>query len=477
LRRDPVFEGGIPPCPDFGAYLVVPGGMTVRESHKQVPLYSMEIALVIAGALIGLLAGWLMAKSRLDMSGQQAIARLLTEEEKNRSLQENLKDLKKEIETERAKVLDLTNSLASTEADYRNLEEKLEERKQEISSMQDQLTVQFKNLANEILEEKSRRFTDQNQSNLTDLLKPLGEKIVSFQKSVEDTHKDNISRNSALKEQLEMLQKLNVQMTREAENLTRALKGDTQAQGAWGEFILESILEKSGLERDREYSIQETFVTDDGRRRPDVIVRLPEGRHVVIDSKLSLNSYNKFVNAENEEEKTSALKAHMFSIRQHMKSLAEKNYQDISENGLDFIIMFIPIEPAYIIAIQKEPTLYEEALEKRIVFVSPTLLIPSLQLIKNVWKQEYQNRHVLDIANKAGDLYDKFVSFSDDLLKLGHAMNTSKKLYDESMKKLSSGGGNMVTRIEELKKLGARATKSIDQKLLGRSEDQADLFS
>jgi DNA recombination protein RmuC len=437
----------------------------------------MEIALVIAGALIGLLAGWLMAKSRLDMSGQQAMARLLTEEEKNRQLQINLNELKREIESERAKVLDLTNSLASTEADYRNLEEKLEERKNEIDAIQDKFTSQFRNLANEIFEEKSRKFTEQNKSNIFDLLKPLGEKIVEFQNRVEDTHKDSIARNSALKEQLEILQKLNMQMTREAENLTRALKGDSQAQGAWGEFILESILEKSGLERDREYTIQETFMTDDGRRRPDVIIRLPEGRHVVIDSKLSLNSYNKFVNAGSDDEKAVMLKAHMAAIRQHVRSLSEKNYQDITENGLDFIIMFIPIEPAYILAIQTEPTLYEEALEKRIVFVSPTLLIPSLQLIKNVWKQEYQNRHVLDIANKAGDLYDKFVSFSDDLVKLGHSMNNSKKLYEESMKKLSSGGGNIVTRIEELKKLGARASKSIDKNLLGRSEDQADLFS
>ena len=437
----------------------------------------MEIVLGIAGVLIGLLVGWLIARNRTEFLAQQTMTRLLGEQERNKALQENLKDLKKDIELERSKVLDLTNSLAATEADYRNLEEKLEERKQEITSMQEKLTTQFKNLANEILEEKTRRFTDQNQSNLSDLLKPFGEKIVEFQRSVEDTHKDTIARNSALKEQLENLQRLNVQMTREAENLTRALKGDTQAQGAWGEFILESILEKSGLERDREYTIQETFITDDGRRRPDVIIRLPEGRHVVIDSKLSLNSYNKFVNAGNEEEKSAALKAHMYSIRQHMKSLGEKNYQNISENGLDFIIMFIPIEPAYIMAIQNEPGLYEEALEKRIVFVSPTLLIPSLQLIKSVWKQEYQNRHVLDIASKAGDLYDKFASFSDDLLKLGYSMNNTKKLYDESMKKLSSGGGNIVTRIEELKKLGARATKSIDKKLLGRSEDQADLFS
>ncbi|MFZ6000303.1 MAG: DNA recombination protein RmuC, partial [Bacteroidota bacterium] len=385
--------------------------------------------------------------------------------------------LRKELETERVKVLELTNSLASTEADYRNLEEKLDERKREMNELQERFTVQFKNLANDIFEEKSRKFTDQNKSNLFDLLKPLGEKIVEFEKRVEETHKDTIGRNAALREQLENLQHLNLQMTREAENLTRALKGDSQAQGAWGEFILESILEKSGLEKDREYSVQESFTTAEGRLRPDVIIRLPENKFVVIDSKVSLNAYNNFVNAQSEEDRVVALKAHLASIRQHMKGLSEKNYQTISEKGLDFVIMFIPIEPAYILAIQTEKELYEEALEKRIVFVSPTLLIPSLQLIKNVWKQEYQNRHVLEIANKAGDLYDKFVGFSEDLIKLGYLMKSSQKFYEESMKKLSMGSGNLVRRVEELKKLGARASKKIDAKLLGRSEDQADLFN
>ncbi|MFM7857924.1 MAG: DNA recombination protein RmuC, partial [Flammeovirgaceae bacterium] len=186
--------------------------------------------------------------------------------------------------------------------------------------------------------------------------------------------------------------------------------------------------------------------------------------------------YNNFVNAQTEEEKATALKAHLLSIRQHMRGLADKNYQNISEQGLDFIIMFIPIEPAYILAIQSERNLYEEALQKRIVFVSPTLLIPSLQLIKNVWKQEYQNRHVLDIANRAGALYDKFVGFTEDLINLGRQMDLSKKSYDESMKKLTSGSGNLTRSIEELKKLGAKANKSIDSKLLKRAEDQADLF-
>lgn len=437
----------------------------------------MEILFILIGLLVGGLVGWLISKSSLAGGLQDAKTRLLVEQEKNKSLLDQVEAQKKILESEREKILDLTNSLAAAEADYRNLEEKLEERKEEAQELQKKFTDQFKNLANEIFEEKSKKFTDQNKSNIFDLLKPLGEKIVEFEKRVEETHKDTISRNSALREQLENLQRLNVQMTKEAENLTRALKGDSQTQGAWGEFILESILEKSGLERDREYSIQESFTTAEGRLRPDVIIRLPENRHVVIDSKVSLTAYNSFINAQTEEEKVIALKAHLISIRQHMKGLSEKNYQNISDQSLDFVIMFIPIEPAYILAIQSEKNLYEEALQRRIVFVSPTLLIPSLQLIKNVWKQEYQNRHVLDIANKAGDLYDKFVGFTEDLITLGRHMDSSKKMYEESMKKLSVGSGNLVRRTEELKKLGAKASKSIDGKLLSRSDDQADLFS
>src|SRR5690606_18013073 len=213
------------------------------------------------------------------------------------------------------------NGLASTEADYRNLQEKLTHQKSELESLNEKLTLQFKNLANDIFEEKSRKFTDQNKSNLFDLLKPLGEKIIDFEKRVEETHKDNISRNSALREQLENLQRLNIKMTREAENLTRALRGDTKTQGAWGEFILESILEKSGLEKDREYFVQESFTTIEGRLRPDVIIRLPESKHVIIDSKVSLTAYNNFVNAETEEDKVMYLKHHLTSMRQHMKLL------------------------------------------------------------------------------------------------------------------------------------------------------------
>lgn len=437
----------------------------------------MEILYILIGVALGGVATGLILKFKFSAEALQAASGVLVEQERNKELSRQLDDTKRELERERQRALEANNNLAAAQADYRNLQLKLQEQKKEVESINEKITLQFKNLANEIFEEKSKKFTDQNKNNLFDLLKPLGEKILAFEKKVEDTHKDNISRNSALREQLETLQKLNVQMTREAENLTRALRGDTKTQGAWGEFILESILEKSGLEKDREYFVQESFTTVEGRLRPDVIVRLPEKKHVIIDSKVSLTAYNNFVNAETDDERTLYLKAHLASLRQHMKLLGDKNYQkNITDSSLDFVIMFIPIEPAYILAIQSEKLLYEEALEKRIVFVSPTLLIPSLQLIKNTWKQEYQTRHVMDIATKAGDLYDKFVGFSEDMITLGRHLDSSKKFYEESMKKLSVGSGNLVRRVEDLKKLGAKASKSIDANLLKRSEDQADLF-
>jgi DNA recombination protein RmuC len=392
----------------------------------------MEIFYLVITTTLGGVIGWLVARASFFNENRHTSSSIYAEQEKNKSLQIQLQEVKALLENERKTVLDLTNNLAAAEADNRNLEEKIEERKDEMVALQEKFSLQFKNLANEIFEEKSKRFTDQNKSNIGDLLKPLGEKIVEFERRVESSQKDNIANNSALRQQLENLQRLNLQMTREAENLTRALKGDSKTQGAWGEFILESILEKSGLERDREYTIQESFTTSEGRLRPDVIIRLPDNKQVIIDSKVSLTAYNNFVNSESEEEKKIALKAHLLSIRQHMRALGDKSYQNISETGLDFIIMFIPIEPAYILAIQSERALYEEALERRIVFVSPTLLIPSLQLIKNVWKQENQSRNVVEIANRAGELYDKFVGFSEDLMKLGNQLNTSKATYEET---------------------------------------------
>lgn len=436
----------------------------------------MEILLISFGILLGVGLGWLLFRSKFTTDIQNISSLLIIEQEKNRNLESQLHEMKRDLDTERQRALEAQNNLATTEADYRNIQEKLSDQRKELEMLNEKFSLQFKNLANEIFEEKSKKFTDQNKANMFDLLKPLGEKINEFEKKVEDTHKDTITRNSALREQLENLQRLNVQMTKEAENLTRALKGDTKTQGAWGEFILESILEKSGLERDREYTIQQSFTTEEGRFRPDIIIRLPEKRQVIIDSKVSLTAYNNFVNAATEEEKVSALKAHLISIRQHLRLLSEKNYQKISDKNLDFIIMFIPIEPAYILAIQSEKKLYEEALEKRIVFVSPTLLIPSLQLIKNVWKQEYQNRNSQEIAKHATSLYEKFVGFTNDLIDIGNQMKKTQTSYESAMSKLATGNGNLVKSVERFKVLGLKPTKSVDQRLLDRSGEQADLF-
>lgn len=436
----------------------------------------MEFAWLIMGMGIGAGIAWLAVRVKLASQQQNISSNFLVEQEKNKTLQNLINETKRDLEKERAAVLEANNSLAATEADYRNLQEKLSEQKRELENIQEKFTLQFKNLANDILEEKTKKFTEQNKSSLFDLLKPLGEKIVEFEKRVEETHKDSISRNSALKEQLESLQRLNIQMAREAENLTRTLKGDTRAQGAWGEFILENILQKSGLERDREYSIQETFTTEEGRRRPDVIIKLPEGRHVIIDSKVSLTAYDNFVNANSDDERITALKSHIVSIRQHIRGLSDKNYQRISEQNLDFIIMFIPIEPAYILAIQSERNLYEDALERRIVFVSPSLLIPSLQLIKNVWKQEYQNRNSMEIARHATSLYEKFVGFTNDLIDIGNQLKKTQTSYENAMNKLATGNGNLVKSVERFKSLGIKPGKNVDPRLVDRSSDQAELF-
>lgn len=438
----------------------------------------MEFAYVIIGIATGALAAWLIVRARLAGGSQRVATALEVEREKNNALSHQLAENKRVVEEERSKVLDLNHTLATLEADYRNLEEKFRDQAKEAQNLQEKFSRDFENLANRIFEEKSRKFTEQNKSNLVDMLKPLGDRIIEFEKKIDQTHKDSIDKNAGLFNELKNLKELNLQMSEEARNLTRALRGDTKTQGAWGEFILESILEKTGLEKGREYLVQESFTTESGRRQqPDVILNLPDSRHIIIDSKVSLTAYDGYVNAETDEQRATSLKAHLQSIRQHMRILADKNYQkNYSDNGLDFVIMFIPLEPAYLLAIQTERSLYEEAFDKRIVFVSPTLLLPSLQLIKTVWRQEYQNRHVLEIAKRAGDLYDKFVGFTDDLLTLGRHLDSSKKFYEESMKKLSVGNGNLVSKVENLKKLGAKADKAMDPKLLSRAEDQPKLF-
>ena len=428
----------------------------------------MEILYTLAGLVIGLVFGWII---KLLISKNES-GRL---EERNKFLQENNSQTENELGAERDKVLELNSELSSIKADYDNLQKKLAEQKGEIEELQEKFIKEFENLANKIFEEKSSKFTEQNKTNLKEILDPLKERISEFQNKVEETNKESIDRNAALRQQLSSLKELNLQMSQDAQNLTNALKGEVKTMGNWGEMILERILEISGLEKDREYIIQESVTTEDGKRlQPDVIVRLPDKKNIIIDSKMSMVAYEKYTSLDDEKEKQIALKEHISSIRSHLKNLSSKGYQNLFQNeSLDFVLMFIPIEGAFALALQNDNSLYNYAFgEMNIIIVSPTTLLATLRTIENIWKQEHQSRNVIEIAKQSGALYDKFVGFVDDLIDIGNRMDQAKNSYEGAMKKLSEGTGNLVNRAERIKKLGAKTSKSLPPKILERAEDE-----
>ena len=346
------------------------------------------------------------------------------------------------------------------------------EQKQETNKLQEKFTKEFENLAHKILEQNSSKFTEQNQKNIKQILSPLQEKIQLFEKKVEDTQKENITIHSALKEQLLHLQNQNIKITLEAENLTKALKGDSKMQGNWGELVLERVLEKSGLEKDREYSVQQSFQREDGSRvLPDVIINLPDGKKMIVDSKVSLTDYERYVNAE-EEFKPQHLKDHIGSLRRHIAQLSSKKYEDLyTMESPDFVLLFVPIEPAFAVAINQDNSLYNNAFEQNIVIVTPSTLLATLRTIDSMWNNEKQQRNAIEIARQAGALYDKFEGFVTDLGKVGKKMDEAKTEYHGAMNKLTDGQGNIITRIEKLKKMGAKAKKSIPDKLLKKAQE------
>ena len=447
----------------------------------------MDIVNLLIGIAIGFALAWFIKKSQQQGSSAPAeeliqLRTQLSEESNLRSglqsqneyIKQENEGLKGELKQNQTELLKLNNELSTTREESKNLLSRMNEQKQELTQLKEQFTKEFENLANKIFEEKTQKFTDQNKTNLSEILTPLGEKIKDFEKKVNDVYVNESKDRASLKEQLNMLQSLNQQMSKETQNLTKALKGETKTQGNWGEFILESVLEKSGLVKDREYSIQQSFTTEEGKRyQPDVIINLPEGKTLIVDSKVSLVAYEKFWSSEEETEKTIALKEHLQSLRNHIKGLSDKNYQNLYEvKSLDFVILFVPIEPAFALAMQADPALFNEAFDKNIVIVSPSTLLVTLKTVASIWRFEYQNRNAIDIAKKAGDLHDKFVGFVDDLIGLGNKMRDSQKAYEGAMNKLSTGAGNIVKRTDELRKLGAKASKSLPQTLLDRAGDE-----
>jgi DNA recombination protein RmuC len=450
----------------------------------------MDIIFLLVGIIIGALSTWFIVsyKFKSDAGISHAEAKELEDQigvlkiekerlvERNQNIEELLNKTSAELNAERLKSEKLTSSNSSLQSDNRNLQEKLTEQKNEMEELQQKFTKEFENLANRIFEEKGTKFTEQNKEKLGEILNPLKEKIAEFEKRVEENSKENIKGHASLKEQLSMLKELNQQVTQEAKNLTNALKGQTKSQGNWGEFILESILEKSGLTKGREYLVQESITAESGRRfQPDVIINLPENKSIVIDSKVSLIGYEKFVSSEDENERQLALREHINSIRSHLKNLSLKNYQNLYQlESLDFVLMFMPIEPAFALAVQNDSSLFSDAFEMNIVIVSPSTLLATLRTIASIWRQENQNKNALEIARQSGALYDKFVGFVDDLVNVGKKIDDSKSSYQDAMNKLTSGRGNLIGRVEKIKELGAKASKSLPRGILNRADDKEE---
>ena len=442
----------------------------------------MEIIYLIVGLVIGFVIAFFFSKSKKTISIEEAnklndqINTLKIDAgklaERLKLFEEDKLSLQSELKNERDKSEKLTSENSSLKSDYANLQTKLTEQKTEIENLQEKFTKEFENLANKIFEEKGNKFSEQNKEKLSEILNPLKEKISEFEKKVEETNKESIRGHASLKEQLQMLKEMNQQITLEAKNLTTALKGQSKTQGNWGEFILESILEKSGLVKGREYVVQESITAESGRRfQPDVIIKLPENKSIVIDSKVSLVGYEKFVSSEDEHEKQLALREHINSIRSHIKNLSGKNYQNLYQlESLDFVLMFMPIEPAFAVAVQSDASLFTDAFEQNIVIVSPSTLLATLRTISSIWRQENQNKNAIEIARQSGEMLDKFAAFVDDLISVGKGLVATKDNYDKAMNKLTEGRGNLISRTEKIKKLGAKASKSLPPGILNRAD-------
>lgn len=446
----------------------------------------MEIIYLIIGLVIGFVIAFLffITKKTIPIEEANKLNELINSlkveagslskhinllEDDKLSLQSDLK-----IEREKSEKLNAENS--SLKSDFTNLQTKLAEQKGEVEKLQDKFTTEFENLANKIFEEKGNKFSEQNKEKLSEILNPLKEKISDFERKVDETNKENIKGNASLKEQLQMLKEMNQKITQDATNLTNALKGQTKTQGNWGEFILESILEKSGLVKGREYVVQESITAESGRRfQPDVIINLPENKSIIIDSKVSLIGYEKFISEEDEHQKQLGLREHINSIRSHIKNLSGKNYQNLYQiESLDFVLMFMPIEPAFAYAVQNDPSIFTDAFEQNIVIVSPSTLLATLRTISSIWRQENQNKNAMEIARQAGTLYDKFVNFYNDLLDVGKRLDSAKDSYENAMKKIHDGRGNLISGVEKMKQLGAKASKSLPPAALNRADIDDD---
>lgn len=436
---------------------------------------SLVLALVflLLGLLIGALTSWLIAKFRMGANS------ILRKELKEQYVLKEIHDaLQVQADLYRDDLLDkeeeiklLTAKLSSKEQLNLHLEEKLEHQKAEFSALQERSRIEFENIANRLLEEKSQKFTLQNQQQLQHILDPLREKIKTFEEGVEKRFIEETKDRVSLKKEIEHLRALNQQLSEDASNLANALKGDNKLQGDWGEFQLEMLLQRAGLTKEIHYKTQASFLDDEGRqKRPDFIINLPEDKHIIIDSKVSLTAYEQFYSCEHTEDRAVFLKAHLDSIKQHIRDLSSKNYQQLYQiNSPDYLLLFIPLEPAFTLAVQEDQNLFLEALDRNIVLVSTSTLLATMRTVSYIWKQEKQKRSVLEIARQSGLLYDKLVGFVEDLQGIGQRLDQAQEGYHMAMNKLmysKKKGDTLIGRAEKIKDLGAKASKSLPPDLL-----------
>ncbi|GAB3814962.1 DNA recombination protein RmuC [Pontibacter rugosus] len=386
---------------------------------------------------------------------------------------EMLKSLLREAQTE---TLELTNALTKTETDYEHLKARLQEQGRELEQLREKFLQQFQSISNQVLMTNAEHFNKSSSENLERILSPLKERIKEFEAKVDQTYEKSLKDSISLKEQITQLATLNQQMSQDAINLTKALKGENKTQGNWGEYLLESLLEKSGLRKGVHYEREEVRQNDDNKvYRPDVIIRLPEGKHLIIDSKLSLVAYEAYCSCEDDHQQEVYLRSHINSIRTHFTDLGRKDYHRLAGiNSPDFVMMYIPLEPAFSLALQHDHDLFTDAFDRNIVLVTTSTLLATLRTVAGVWRQEDQKRNVIKIAEESGKLYDKFVGFVDDLKTIGKHLENSQSSYNSAMNKLTEGKGNLIRRVEILRELGAKTSKTIDGNLLQEAQVTED---
>ncbi|MCJ8166256.1 DNA recombination protein RmuC [Pontibacter sp. E15-1] len=435
----------------------------------------MEILIGIAAFLAGLVVAYLAQRgkmSALQQTANQAAVALGVVEGQAKEKAGELEQLKMLLRDAQTETLELTNALTKTETDYEHLKARLQEQGRELEQLREKFLQQFQSISNQVLMTNADHFNKASSDNLERILSPLKERIKEFEAKVDLTYEKNLKDSISLKEQITQLAALNQQMSQDALNLTRALKGESKTQGNWGEYLLESLLEKSGLRKGIHYEREEVRQNDESKvYRPDVIVRLPDSKHLIIDSKMSLVAYEAYNSCEDELQQQMYLRSHINSVRTHFSDLGRKSYHRLAGiNSPDFVLMFIPLEPAFNLAVQHDHDLFTDAFDRNVVLVTTSTLLATLRTVAGVWRQEDQKRNVLRIAEESGKLYDKFVGFLDDLKTIGKHLENSQTSYNAAMNKLTDGKGNLIRRVEILRELGAKTSKTIDESLLKEAQ-------